>query len=426
MDVGHRGGGNEAHGYPIVFVAWRAEPTRRGQDLNRSPAPTVLFVDQSGEIGGAELSLLDIVRHYGGPLTVCLMSPGPFAEKLSEDDLPVVLMDAEGIRGVRREHGLGSMLRAVPSLWRFVRRFAAEARKHDIVYANTMKAFVVSGLSYPLHRRPIVWHLHDMLTPEHFSASLRIGCVTLSRLTARCVIVNSHATARAFRQSGGKGRVEVVYNGVDPAPFDALDAARARERLISETGLATDRPVIGAFSRIARWKGQHVLIEAIRLLPGVQAVIVGAPLFGEGAYEAQLMHSIAAAGLQDRVRMLGFRADIPALMKGVDVVAHTSTSAEPFGRVIVEGMLARKPVVATRGGGAAELVQDHETGILVEPGDPSVLASAIETLLEDGAFSERMVQKAEEEARRKFHVTGYTAAVARILETLLRGRTSES
>ena len=123
------------------------------------------------------------------------------------------------------------------------------------------------------------------------------------------------------------------------------------------------------FGRLAAWKGQHVFIRALAGVPDLHAVIVGGALFGEEAYEADLKRLCAELGVADRVHFLGFRRDIPRLMRMMDLIVHASTAPEPFGRVLVEAMLARTPLIASRAGGALEIVQDRVSGRLVAPDD---------------------------------------------------------
>jgi len=120
-------------------------------------------------------------------------------------------------------------------------------------------------------------------------------------------------------------------------------------------------------------------------------------MFGEDAYEQHLQSMAARRAVADRVHLLGFRNDIPRLMKAVDVVLHTSTSEEPFGRVIVEGMMAGTPVVATMGGGPDEIIDDRQTGLLVPAGDPEALSDAIKDVLteRDGDLVDRARVQAE-------------------------------
>lgn len=107
-------------------------------------------------------------------------------------------------------------------------------------------------------------------------------------------------------------------------------------------------------------------------------------------------------GVAERVGFAGFRTDVGALMSGVDLVVHTSTTPEPFGRVIVEGMLAGRPVVATRGGGVEEIVADAVTGLLVPPNDPAALVAAMRRLLEDPHFAESLAAAGRQSATERF------------------------
>lgn len=383
-------------------------------------APSVLYVDQSAEIGGAELYLLDVVTHVGHPAQVCVFEEGPFSALLREHGVSVTTLPGGSMRSVRRANGLAAMLRAVPGTLGAVFGLARLSRANDVVYANTMKAFIVAALAKPFYRKPLIWNLHDLLTAEHFSGTLRRVAVTLANFSANLVIANSHATARSFREAGGRTPVEVVHNGIAAGPFDAIDTLGLREALVAETGLDPARPIVGVFSRLAAWKGQHVLVEALALAPEFQAVIVGGALFGEEAYEAELRERIAALGLVDRVRLLGFRRDVARLMKSVDIVAHTSVAAEPFGRVIVEGMLAGRPVVASRGGGVPEIVREGEAGLLVSPGDAGELAAALERL-RDPVLREGLCARADAVARRSFSVEACAGSVERLIRQICKG-----
>lgn len=326
----------------------------------------ILFLDHVGALGGAELALLDVARAYRETCTFMLFSDGPFRNRLTDVGVRVeVLEGGKAMHSVRRETrwpGLRAASQVASLAWKVARR----ARDHDAIHANSQKAFVVACLAGAMARRPVIWDLNDMLLPEHFSrTNIRLDVMLANHMAVR-VIANSRASADALVAHGGdEAKVRVVYNGLDPAPFDAV---RQDEIDSARTELGLDGlPVVGVFGRLAEWKGQHIAIEAMAHLPGVHLILVGDALFGEQGYAERLKRQTASLGLQERVHFLGFRADIPRLMRMVRVVLHTSTSPEPFGRVIVEGMLARRPVIATRAGGVAEILTDGETGIMVSP-----------------------------------------------------------
>ena len=318
--------------------------------------PRVLFLDHSGALGGAELYLLDVLRGFADTAHVSVFADGPFPERLAAEGLPHTVLGAgASVLSVTRGGALGTLLQAVPEVARLTWRVARQARRYDVVYANSQKALIIGGLAAAITRRPLIWNLHDLLTADHFSAGMRRLAVLWSNLFARHVVVNSQATEAAYRSSGGRVPTTVVYNGIDAQPFDAVTDEAVRD-VRQALGLGA-APVVGVFSRLAAWKGQHVLIEALRQAPQWNALLVGDALFGpDAAYAARLHRLVQQHDLEARVQFAGFRSDVPVLMKAVDAVAHTSTAAEPFGRVVVEGMLSGRPVIAMDAGGPREIL----------------------------------------------------------------------
>ncbi|MEL6163275.1 MAG: glycosyltransferase, partial [Cyanobacteria bacterium J06628_3] len=234
---------------------------------------------------------------------------------------------------------------------------------------------------------------------------------------ASLVIVNSEASKKAFIEAGGEtDKVKIVYNGFDPQKYrsNETEIQQIRKELQLE-----DKFIVGHFSRLAPWKGQHILIEALaKCPPEVAVILVGDALFGEQDYVKQLHQQIDALQLQNRVKFLGFRNDIPLLMSACNLVAHTSTSPEPFGRVIVEAMLSGTPVVAAAAGGAVELVESGTNGFLATPGNPQELTEIIETCLSDKQKTDNIAQTARNIASQRFHVVNINQQIAQLLKQL--------
>lgn len=380
-------------------------------EADRTSFPRVLFLDQSGELGGAELSLLDIARHFRAQATVALLADGPFAARLRDAGIACdVLAGTAALLSVRRQDGPARWLHAAGAVGRSIAALARLARTHDLIYANTQKSFVLGALAAMVARRPLIWHLRDILSAAHFGAANLRLTVALARITGARVIANSQATAAAFVAAGGAVQnVVTIPNGIDPAAWRILDL-EARRCLRETLGVA-EGPVLGIFGRLAEWKGQHILLEAVARLPGVRAIVVGDALFGEVEYRDRLMARARELDVERRVRFLGFRDDVAALMQACDIVVHASIAPEPFGRVIVEAMLAGLPVIASAAGGAREIVEDGRSGILVPPGDPEVLAAAVRDLLADHARARRLALAGKERAQAEF---GLDRALARI------------
>lgn len=373
----------------------------------------ILFLDQSGKPGGAELCLIDIAKPYSDRALVGLFADGTFKDLLQQNHIPVEVLATQAIQ-VRKESSLVEGLKSLAQLAPLITKVVKKAREYDLIYANTQKALVVGALASFFSRRPLVYHLHDILSIEHFSqTNLRIA-INLANRFASLVIANSQASKTAFVQAGGRANlIEVVYNGFDLKNYqnDESDINKLQQQLGLE-----GKFVVGHFSRLAPWKGQHILIDALAQCPQeVTAILVGDALFGEQDYVQKLHQQVAELGLENRVKFLGFRSDIPQLMAACDLVAHTSTSPEPFGRVIVEAMLCGKPVVAAKAGGVMELVEHGLNGFLVTPGEPEELAQVIITCLQETEITATIANNARTTASRRFDVAIINQQIAQLL-----------
>ncbi len=359
------------------------------------------------------MSLLDVIRSTTHTAEVVLLSDGPFRELLEQMNVPVHILSAGNAGETRRDSGVGTLLASSPSFFRMRTKLALLASGFDVIYANSQKAFLVSALAKQRHQF-LIWHLRDILDADHFSSVMRRVAVFAGNNAADLIIANSMATLDALSHSGGRReKAVVIYNGINQTAFDAVDDSSIAA-LRSKLGLA-GKFVVGAFGRLSPWKGQLMLVEALSGLPEVHAVIVGDALFGEKAYAESLQARVRALGLEERVHFLGFRRDIPLLMRTVDVVVHSAISPEPFGRVIVEGMLARRPVIATRAGGALEILTDGETGILVPPGDIEALRQVIARLKDDPAMRVFLGERGRQHAIKQFSVERMVALIDDVL-----------
>ncbi len=373
----------------------------------------ILFLDQSGKPGGAELCLIDIAKPYSDRCLVGLFADGPFKNLLQQNQIPVQVLATQAIQ-VRKESSLAQGLGSLGQLAPIITKVVKIAREYDLIYANTQKALVVGALASFFSRRPLVYHLHDILSAEHFSKTNRSIAVAGANRFASLVIANSQASQTAFVAAGGRADLtEIVYNGFDSKNYQTSESDVRQLR--QELGLE-GQFVVGHFSRLAPWKGQHILIEALAQCPQeVTAILVGDALFGEQDYVQSLHTQVKKLGLSKRVKFLGFRSDVPQLMSACDLVAHTSISPEPFGRVIVEAMLCGRPVVAAAAGGAIELVEQDINGFLVTPGKPQELAFIITACLQQPEKTAAIANNARITASQRFDVSTINQQIAELL-----------
>lgn len=371
----------------------------------------VLFVNHASRMGGAEQVLLALLPGFHGRAGLWLFEDGPLRDRAQALGVPALLPPgASAFDSVKRD---ASLLRALPmlgGLLRGLRGIARAAADYELLYANSQKAFVLAAPASVIARRPLIWHLHDILTPAHFGAQQLRLLRLLSRIPAR-IIVPSRAAAEAFVQlCGATDRLRVVPNGVSLPPAPAgEDRAALRHRL----GLP-DAPLVGVFSRLSPWKGQDVALRALADLPGVHGIFAGAPLFGEADYAQKLQSLSGELQIAARTHFLGHRDDVPELMRAMDVVLHPSVDPEPFGRTLVEAMLSRVPLVATATGAAPEILADGAAGLLVPPRDAAAMAEALRQWLR-GA-DPALLDRAERRAREDYAEAGMRAGIHAVVD----------
>jgi glycosyltransferase involved in cell wall biosynthesis len=381
----------------------------------------ILFLDHVAALGGAELCLIDIARHFKGRSRIILMAHGPLENALGAVGADVsVLPLPDEISSIRRSSGFFKGILAAPQVIWLAWKIARQAKQFELIWATSQKAFIIACFVSVVARRPLVWHMHDILTADHFSPSNRRIAVSLANRFASRVVTVSNTARQSFIDSNGKPElVCVVYNGIDAALFGSIPGnVAAAGNLRDEFRIGT-QPLVGVFGRLTPWKGQDILIRALPALPGVHAVFVGDALFKETDYADSLRNLAIELGVSDRAHFAGFRTDVAGAMAEVDLIAHTSTSPEPFGRVLVEAMLARKPLIAAAAGGAAEIVSHGHDGVLVPPANPALLATAILELLENPSASVSILNEGYKTATTRFSREKFLANIEAVVTDVL-------
>jgi L-malate glycosyltransferase len=236
---------------------------------------------------------------------------------------------------------------------------------------------------------------------------------------ADVVVANAEAVAEQTTRELGvdAARLQVVPNGIDVAEFDRQACA------VPEPALPRTTPTVARIAAVASMslpdKGHGDLLDAAARLKqrGVRAHWL---LVSDGVLRGELEARARRLGLGDDVSFLGRRADIPAVLARVDLVVHPSW-AEGFPNVVLEGMCAARPVVATRVGGTPEVVVDGETGLLVERQRPAALADAIERLLAAPDVARRMGRRGRRRVERVYSLRTMCATVEALYERLTGG-----
>lgn len=280
----------------------------------------------------------------------------------------------------------------------------------DLVHVHSPAAGILARLVSSV---PVIYTEHNLA--DSYRQPTRI----LNRLTYRRntrVIAVSEAVAESVSAFGGLAP-EVIENGVScDVTVEASEAAR------HSLNLEPGRPLVVHVGNIRPYKGHRTLLAAARRFAGNQPAPLIVSIGGEKfPGDLQRLQSEATkAGLDDVIVFLGRRDDARAFLATADVVVNPS-DVEGLPVVVLEAMALRRAIVATSVGGVPDLIKDHETGLLVPPGDPDALANAIVLLLDDPQLAGSLGSRAEIAVTRDHGMEKMVRAVESAYEEVLGG-----
>jgi glycosyltransferase involved in cell wall biosynthesis len=335
----------------------------------------VLHVHSGNIHGGIETMLLTIAReqqhHADGELHVALCFTGRVADALTKAGAVVSIL------GEVRLTRPATVRRARRALGGILARIHPDVVVVHLPWTQLIFGGIVTRLGYPL----VTW--------MHAPAS-----GWLPRLAAlhrpAAIVCNSAFTAssipRAYRSIP-----HAVVHCPSSRPLETASAARSDVR--RELGCGDGDVVILQVSRLEPWKGQEITVRALGRLRDVDGWVLwlagGPQRPAEIAYEKALRGLAANLGIDDRVKFLGQRDDVPRLLAAADIYCQPNVEPEPFGLSYIEALAAGLPVIASNLGGAREIVTS-DTGILVPPGDVDVLEASLRRLISDRSERERL------------------------------------
>lgn len=358
-----------------------------------------MFLTTSMPVGGAETLLVNLVRGMDhtrfSPEIVCLKEPGPLGELLAAE-FPV------------HSHLLTSKfdVRVLFRLWKLMRSRQVDA----VVTVGAGDKMFWGRLAAKLAKAPVIISaLHSTGWPDSVGRLNRL----LTPLTDAFIgVADAHAEHLIEQERFPRGKVHAIYNGVDTDQFKPGDDQPIRQEL----GLPVDAMLVGILAALRPEKNHELFLEGAAEIaaeiPAAHFVIIG-----DGPCRADLEQKAQELGLSDRVHFLGSRADVPAILRSLDLLALTShNEASPVS--ILEALSSGVPVVASEVGSVPETVIPGETGLLFQAGDTAGFTTAAIQLLQDGPlrtqFGTKGRQRVLEQWSLQAMVGGYQSLIERL------------
>lgn len=378
---------------------------------------SILFIHQSAELYGSDktmlyfLSELDKTHYF--PVIV-LPFDGPLKTELEKNNIKVVI--APVLKLYRKMFTPKNLLKFFREYKEGVKALDELNKEHDfqLVYSHTLAALI--GIIFAKKRNiKHLWHVQEIIAkPKIFNLAFK---KILSLKSNHKVVYDSIATMNFWIKGNESlaAKSEAVWNGIETnniPTFSQAQIAQVRKDFFLSSN---DEIIIALVGRINSWKGQQLLLSAFNALSKTnqnsKLVYLGSAPPNQEIFEIDLKNKIKEFGLQERVVIIPFQNEITKFWNSIDIAVVPSTEPEPFGMVVIEAMLAKKPVVASNHGGPTEIVVDNSTGYLFEPNNHESLAEALEKLIHDKqqrtTFGENGYERVLEKFSLKSHVNHF-------------------
>ena len=378
------------------------------------PRPLIVHVVYRFAVGGLENGIVNLVnrmpaqswRHAIVSLTDASEA---FCRRLARDDVTVVSLHKPP----------GHAVRLYPQLFDLFR-----ARRPTVVHTRNLAALeaVVPAWAARVPVRIHGEHGRDMSDVDGSSRRYRMVRRVYRPFVHRYVAL-SHDLEHYLIDGVGvpRDRVRHIYNGVDTERFQPAPAGRAGTDDMPV--FDADAFVVGTVGRMERVKDQANLVQAFLLAirdGSEHASRLRLVLVGDGPMRGELEAMVQAAGAADRVWLAGERSDVPAMMRGLDCFVLPSL-AEGISNTLLEAMASGLPVVATRVGANADLLEEGVTGFVVPRADPEALAAAILRYAADPALARRHGAAGRERAQQRFSIGRMVADYEDLYARAIRG-----
>lgn len=214
--------------------------------------------------------------------------------------------------------------------------------------------------------------------------------------------------------------LHLVYNGLDPSEF--LPTIE-QDKIKSRIGLKDNDLVIGIVGNIKSWKGQDVAVRAMTHIlvkyPNAKCLMIGASYQDGDSYTEKIESLIKQNHLRKNIIFTGYRQDVSNYVNVLDILLHTSVLPEPFGRVMLEGMALKKPIITVNIGAGPEIVTHKRTGLVIEPNDERALAEAVISILGNRSLARKMGEAGFARLENYFKISSNTSQTEEIYHSLL-------
>ena len=373
----------------------------------------ILILHSSNDLYGASkifLQIIELLKCNGHQIHVVLPSKGPLDKMISQIKGTHVSYYSLGVLRKKYLNPLGLINRLVANI-KAIKFLSNYIKDHsiDLVYTNT-STILCGGIAAKKNDVPSLFHIHEIPTGnklyEFFSGKI------INWYSSKVLTVSNSVKHHWLKYIDDK-KIERIYNGII---FSKTDSLIKLER-------DQDDFVITSVARLIPYKGHGYLIdianELIKKSTKFKFLIVGDTLPSYVSYEKSVKQKVNDLGLENQIKFLGFREDVSSILKQSDLFIHPAISPDPLPTVLFESLHNDLPSVATNLGGAIEILDNGNNGLLIPYNDPKKAADLINEYCANTKLQKKHLENSKKNFKINFNSESFSKNILKEVNNLL-------
>jgi glycosyltransferase involved in cell wall biosynthesis len=377
-----------------------------------SKKKNILLLHSSNDLYGASkifLQLIDLLTKNGFDIHVIIPEKGMLDDFLIKKDIKIVYHEL-GVLRKKYLNPIGLINRFTTNI-KSINFLSNYIKDHsiDLVYTNT-STILCGGIAAKKNRVPSLFHVHEIPTGNKLYEFL--SGKTINRYSS-IVLTVSNSVKKHWLQYIDDKKIARIYNGIVFKKTNSLIKLK-RDR---------DDFVITSVARIIPYKGHEYLIdianELIKKSTKFKFLIVGDTLSSYLSYEKSVKQKVKDLGLQNQIKFLGFREDVSSILKQSDLFIHPAIAPDPFPTVLFESLHNDLPSLATNLGGAIEILDNGNNGLLIPYNDPKKAADLIYEYCSNNKLQKKHLENSKKNFKINFSPESFNKNILKEVNNLL-------
>ena len=373
----------------------------------------ILIIHSSNDLYGASkifLQIIELLKNNGYQIHIVLNTEGPLDKMISQIKCTHASHYSLGVLRKKYLNPIGLINRLVANI-KAIKFLSKYIKNHsiDLVYTNT-STILCGGIAAKKNGIPSLFHIHEIPAGnklyESFSGKI------INRYSDKVLTVSNSVKNHWLKYIPEK-KIERIYNGV---VFKKIDSLNKIDRY-------QDYFVITSVARLIPYKGHMYLIdianELVKKSTKFKFLIVGDTLHSYASYEKSLKQKVKDLGLEKQIKFLGFRNDVASVLKQSDLFVHTAISPDPLPTVLFESLHNDLPSVATNLGGAIEILDNGNNGLLIPYNDPKKAAYLINEYCSNNKLQKKHIGNSKKNFKINFSTDSFNKNILKEVNNLL-------